>query len=54
MITTTGRTLSWDEWRKAVEHLEAKAELADRNGLRHTAQSWRDMIKNLHPRIEEQ
>jgi hypothetical protein len=54
MIITSGRTLSWDEWVQAVEHLEAKAELADHNGLHHTAQSWRDMIASLHLQIEEQ
>ena len=52
MIVIRGRSLSWDEWVKAVEELEAKAELAERKGLTKTAQSWRDMIANLHPRIE--
>ena len=52
MLIVTGRLLSWDEWVKAVEQLKAKAELAERKGLTKTAQSWRDMIVNLHPRIE--
>jgi hypothetical protein len=46
-IITTGRVLSWDEWVKAVEELEARAELAERNGLHSTARSWREQIKNL-------
>jgi hypothetical protein len=50
-IITTGKSLSWDEWVRAVEQLEARAELAERNGLRHTAQSWRNTITNLHPQV---
>jgi hypothetical protein len=50
---TTGRQLTWDEWVKAVEDLEARAELAERNGLHSTAKSWRDMIANLRLRRDE-
>jgi hypothetical protein len=47
MIITAGRTLTWVAWVKAVEQLEARAELAERNGLPRTARSWRDMIAGL-------
>jgi hypothetical protein len=50
---TTGRQLTWDEWVKAVEDLEARAELAERRGLHSTAKSWRDMIANLRLRRDE-
>jgi hypothetical protein len=52
-IVTTGKPLSWDAWVQAVEQLEAKAALAERNGLPKTAQSWRNMIANLSLRIEK-
>ena len=54
MIITTGCPLSWDEWVKAVEELEAKAALAERKGLPKTAQSWRDQITSLQLRIERE
>ena len=44
---TTGRTMAWDEWVKAVDYLEARAKLAEQNGLPKTAKSWRTAIENL-------
>jgi hypothetical protein len=35
---------------QAIASLEAKAELAERNGLLRTAQSWRERIENMRPR----
>jgi hypothetical protein len=46
-IITTGKPLTWEQWVQAVEELEAKAELAERKGLHHTAKSWRDTVSNL-------
>jgi hypothetical protein len=47
MIITAGSLLSADSRVRAIEALEAKAALADRNGLHRTARSWRDMATNL-------
>jgi CubicO group peptidase (beta-lactamase class C family) len=44
---TTGRIMTWDEWVQAAEHLEARAKLAEQNGLPRTARSWRTVIENL-------
>jgi hypothetical protein len=43
-IVTTGRTRTPTELAQMITALEAKAALAQRNGLRHTAKSWRDTI----------
>jgi hypothetical protein len=47
MSITTGRPLTWDEWVRAMERLEARAKLAEQHGLPKTAQSWRAVIENL-------
>ena len=39
--------MTWDEWVKAVENLEARAKLAEKCGLPQTARSWRTVIENL-------
>jgi hypothetical protein len=44
---TTGRPLTWDEWVRAAENLEARIKLAKTHGLPKTAQSWRAMIETL-------
>jgi hypothetical protein len=44
---TTGQPLSWDEWVAAVTDLEARAKLAEQNGLVRTAKLWRSMIENM-------
>jgi hypothetical protein len=35
-------------------YLEARAALAERNGLRHTAKFWRDTIASLPMEIEDE
>jgi hypothetical protein len=47
MSITTGRPLSWDEWVRVTENLEARIRLAEQHGLPKTAQSWRAVIENL-------
>jgi hypothetical protein len=50
---TTRYPMTWDEWVVTMEHLEARAALAERNGLRHTAKSWRDAIEALSSPVME-
>jgi hypothetical protein len=48
MITITitiGRHLDPEE--QAIANLNARAQMAEKNGLPKTAKSWRDMVKNL-------
>jgi hypothetical protein len=45
---TTGPTMTWEEWCGSVAALEAKARLAEQNGLPATAKSWRSTVENLH------
>ena len=52
-IVTTGRTRTRTELAQMITALEAKAALAQRNGLRHTAKSWRDTIVALSDPILE-
>ena len=47
MIITGAQTLTWDQWCRAVEDLEARAAAAERSGLPRTAKSWRERIANL-------
>jgi hypothetical protein len=47
ITVTTGRTMAWDDWVAVVDYLEARARLAEENGLPKTAQSWRSVIENL-------
>jgi hypothetical protein len=47
---TTGLTVTWEEWCRLTTALEAKAQLAEQNGLPATAKSWRSTIENLHLR----
>jgi hypothetical protein len=47
---TTGLPLTWDEWVRAVENLEARIKLAKQHGLPRTAQSWRTVIDTLQVR----
>jgi hypothetical protein len=53
MLITTGRALSWEEWVKAVDDLEARAELAERHRLHRTARCWREQVKTLRLKLEE-
>jgi hypothetical protein len=50
---TTGHPMPWDEWVTTVDYLEARARLAEQNGLPKTAKSWRTAIENLQVRAEE-
>jgi hypothetical protein len=48
MITITiGRRLDPEELRQAIANLDARAQMAEKNGLTKTAKSWRDMVKTL-------
>jgi hypothetical protein len=46
-VILSGPFLTEAELAQAIASLEARAELAERNGLSRTARSWRDAIKNL-------
>jgi hypothetical protein len=48
VVVTTGRFYTTEaEYDAAVASLEARAALAEANGLRSTARSWRDRAANL-------
>lgn len=52
IIITTGRTMTEEELAQVIAALEARAMLAEHNGLPKTARSWRTMIGNLQsPRL---
>jgi GH15 family glucan-1,4-alpha-glucosidase len=44
---TTGRTMTENELAQVIAGLEARAVLAEHNGLPKTARSWRAVIENL-------
>lgn len=46
-VITGGSLLSEDARARALENLKARAELAEHNGLPHTAQSWREMVSAI-------
>ena len=46
-VILPGPFLTEEGLTRALASLQAKAELAERNGLPRTARSWRDAIKNL-------
>ena len=46
-----GPFMTEEELKQAVTSLEARAEIAERNGLPKTAKSWRDAIENMRGRV---
>jgi hypothetical protein len=55
-VILPGPFMTEEELTQAVASLEARAEVAERNGLPRTARSWRDAIENMRGRTggEEQ
>jgi hypothetical protein len=46
----SGPFLSEEELARAIASLEARAELAEHNGLPRTARGWREAVENLRQR----